>query len=134
MSRKRSLSSLLFRTARTVDDVEALASGNPKRIERRAKNRIIGRGTGTGGRVAATLAMMPPASTKPEGGPGRGPGDAGSGSEPQSVVAPDRMARYTWHHLDDIDMLPRSVLGRVAWRHSWPVRAWWRRMRKRLSG
>jgi hypothetical protein len=33
--RRRSLASLLFRTARRVDDLEALASGNPKRIERR---------------------------------------------------------------------------------------------------
>jgi len=37
------LASVLFRTARRVDDLEALASGNPKRIERRVKNRIVGR-------------------------------------------------------------------------------------------
>ncbi len=43
MTRRRSLSSILFRNARRVDDVEALASGNPKRIERRAKNRVVGR-------------------------------------------------------------------------------------------
>jgi hypothetical protein len=35
--------SILFRTARRVDDLETLASGNPKRIERRVKNRLVGR-------------------------------------------------------------------------------------------
>lgn len=43
MSRRRSLTSILFKTARTVDDVETLASGNPKRIERRVANKIKGR-------------------------------------------------------------------------------------------
>jgi hypothetical protein len=43
MPRRRSLTSILFRTARRVDDLEALASGNPKRIERRLKNRLVGR-------------------------------------------------------------------------------------------
>jgi hypothetical protein len=37
------LSSKLFRAARRVDDIEALASGDPKRVARRAKNRIVGR-------------------------------------------------------------------------------------------
>jgi hypothetical protein len=46
MPRRRSLSSGLFRSARRVDDLEALASGNPKRIERRVKNRLIGRALG----------------------------------------------------------------------------------------
>ena len=45
--RKRSLSSQLFRAARVADDVEAVESGNPKRVERRAKNialaRLLGR-------------------------------------------------------------------------------------------
>jgi len=41
--RRRSLTSLLFRTARRMDDLEALASGNPKRIERRVENRVVGR-------------------------------------------------------------------------------------------
>ena len=43
MPRRRSLTSLLFRTARRMDDLEALASGNPKRIERRVENRVVGR-------------------------------------------------------------------------------------------
>jgi hypothetical protein len=37
---------VLFGTARRVDDLEALASGNPKRIERRVKNRLLGRALG----------------------------------------------------------------------------------------
>jgi hypothetical protein len=47
MARRRSLSSQLFRTARIVDDFEAAASGNPRRIRRRAvnvaKGRVLGR-------------------------------------------------------------------------------------------
>jgi hypothetical protein len=39
----------LYRSARALGDVEALASGNPKRIERRAKNRLIGRVLGRAG-------------------------------------------------------------------------------------
>jgi hypothetical protein len=34
---------LLLKTARDVDDIETLASGNPKRIERRVKNKLLGR-------------------------------------------------------------------------------------------
>ena len=49
MARKRSVSSQLFRAARVADDVEAAASGNPKRIERRAKNVAVGRALGRAG-------------------------------------------------------------------------------------
>lgn len=46
---RRSLVSTLFRIARTADDVSTIASGKPKRIERRAKNRLLGRGLGRAG-------------------------------------------------------------------------------------
>ena len=49
MPRRRSLTSILFKAARTVDDMETLASGNPKRIERRAKNKLLSRVLGGGG-------------------------------------------------------------------------------------
>jgi hypothetical protein len=43
MTRRRGLVSQLYRTARMVNDISAIASGNPNRIARRAKNRIVGR-------------------------------------------------------------------------------------------
>jgi len=46
MSRLRRL---LYRDARRLGDVEALASGDPKRIERRAKNKLLGRALGRSG-------------------------------------------------------------------------------------
>jgi hypothetical protein len=49
MSRRRSLSSQLFRTARAVDTISAVASGNPRRAERRAKNIVLGRALGRAG-------------------------------------------------------------------------------------
>ena len=39
----------LYRSARVLGDVEALASGDPKRIERRAKNKLLGRTLGRAG-------------------------------------------------------------------------------------
>jgi hypothetical protein len=39
----------LYRSARILGDVQAAASGNPKRIERRAKNKLLGRALGRSG-------------------------------------------------------------------------------------
>jgi hypothetical protein len=47
--RRRGLVSNLYRTARLANDVSALASGNPHRIARRARNRIVGRALARGG-------------------------------------------------------------------------------------
>jgi hypothetical protein len=38
-----SLRSSLYRSARILGDAQALASGNRKRITRRAKNKLVGR-------------------------------------------------------------------------------------------
>ncbi|MGO9205751.1 MAG: hypothetical protein ACLQBX_06110 [Candidatus Limnocylindrales bacterium] len=47
--RRRGLVSNLYRTARLANDVCTLASGNPRRITRRARNRIVGRALARGG-------------------------------------------------------------------------------------
>jgi hypothetical protein len=39
----------LYRSARVANDIETLASGNPKRITRRAKNKLVGRTLGHSG-------------------------------------------------------------------------------------
>ena len=41
--RPRGLVSQLYRTARLANDVSTIASGNPHRIARRARNKIVGR-------------------------------------------------------------------------------------------
>lgn len=47
--RRRSLVSQMYAAARAANDISTLASGNPQRIARRAKNRIIGRALGRAG-------------------------------------------------------------------------------------
>ncbi len=47
--RRRGLVSSLYRTARLANDISTLASGNPHRMARRAKNRIVGRALGRAG-------------------------------------------------------------------------------------
>jgi len=47
--RSRGLVSQMYRAARLANDVSMLASGNPKRIARRAKNKIIGCSLGRAG-------------------------------------------------------------------------------------
>jgi hypothetical protein len=41
--RSRSLVSQMYLAARLANDVSTLASGNPNRIARRARNKIVGR-------------------------------------------------------------------------------------------
>ncbi|HVA85945.1 MAG TPA: hypothetical protein VNF73_06455 [Candidatus Saccharimonadales bacterium] len=41
--RRRGLVSNLYRAARLANDVSVLTSGNPHRMARRAKNKIVGR-------------------------------------------------------------------------------------------
>jgi hypothetical protein len=47
--RRRGLVSNLHRTARLANDISVLASGNPHRIARRARNKIVGRALARGG-------------------------------------------------------------------------------------
>jgi hypothetical protein len=47
--RRRGLVSQMYAAARLANDVTTLASGNPHRIARRAKNKIVGRALGRAG-------------------------------------------------------------------------------------
>lgn len=49
MTRRRSLTSQLYRAARLSNNLSALASGNPTRIARRTRNIVIGRTLGRAG-------------------------------------------------------------------------------------
>ncbi|HKN66727.1 MAG TPA: hypothetical protein VJW73_10640 [Gemmatimonadaceae bacterium] len=44
-----SLRDNLYRSARVLGDLQAVSSGNPKRIGRRAKNKLVGRVLGRSG-------------------------------------------------------------------------------------
>ncbi len=47
--RRRRFVSEMYGAARLANDVSVLASGNPSRIARRAKNKILGRALGRAG-------------------------------------------------------------------------------------
>jgi hypothetical protein len=49
MPRHRSFTSQLYRAARISNNISAIASGNPRRVARRAKNVALGRALGRGG-------------------------------------------------------------------------------------
>jgi hypothetical protein len=49
MARRRSFTSQLYRAARISDNISVIASGNPRRVARRAKNVALGRALGRGG-------------------------------------------------------------------------------------
>ncbi len=49
MARRSSLTSMLFRAARVSASGRAIASGDPKRIGRRAKNVVLGKALGRAG-------------------------------------------------------------------------------------
>jgi hypothetical protein len=44
-----SLTRLLFKAARRSADLKAVTSGDPKKMSRRAKNKLLGRGLAKGG-------------------------------------------------------------------------------------
>ena len=47
--RRRGLVSNLYRTERLANDISVITSGNPHRIARRARNKIVGRALVRGG-------------------------------------------------------------------------------------
>jgi muconolactone delta-isomerase len=49
MARRRSFTNQLYRAARISNNIGAAASGNPKRVARRAKNVAVGRVLGRAG-------------------------------------------------------------------------------------
>ena len=49
MAGRRSFTSRLYRAARISNNISAIASGNPRRVARRAKNVALDRALGRGG-------------------------------------------------------------------------------------
>jgi hypothetical protein len=49
MAQRRSFTSQLYRAARISNNIRAIASGNPRRVARRAKNVTLGTPLGRGG-------------------------------------------------------------------------------------
>jgi hypothetical protein len=49
MARRRSFTSQMYRAARLSNNISAVASGNPRRVARRARNVVLGRSLGRGG-------------------------------------------------------------------------------------
>jgi hypothetical protein len=49
MPRRRGFTSQLYRVARMSNNISAVASGNPRRVARRAKNIALGRALGRAG-------------------------------------------------------------------------------------
>jgi hypothetical protein len=47
--RSRGLVSNMYHAARLANDISVIASGNPNRIARRARNKIVGRALARGG-------------------------------------------------------------------------------------
>lgn len=41
--RRRSTVSMLYKMARMANDIQTLSSGNPRRISRRVRNKLLGR-------------------------------------------------------------------------------------------
>jgi muconolactone delta-isomerase len=49
MARRKSMTSMLFKAARLSASARAVESGDPKKMERRAKNVVVGRALGKAG-------------------------------------------------------------------------------------